>query len=186
MAPPGRYRVTIEAGEHVQTRDFALLPPPNVSAPPEHYEEQFALLIRIRDDVSRVHAAYNRVAKVLANVKDWEPRMAGHDQEESLKETLGRVREQALALRDGLVQWRVDNFQDSINFPPQLNAKVAHLFQVVASADARPTSQTYTALEVLEKQVDDAVARVESLMSEDVAEFNRLAREAQIPAIYVP
>ncbi len=185
-APPGRYHITMAAGDHAETREFALLPPPNVPAPQEHYEEQHALLIRIRDDVSRVHGAYNRVAKVRAAVQDWEARIAGHGQEESLKEALGRVREQADALREILVQWRIDNFQDSINFPPQLNAKVAHLFGVVASADARPTSQTYQALEALEKQVDEAAAKVDSLMAGEVADFNRRAREAAIPAIYVP
>ncbi|MGC8489793.1 MAG: hypothetical protein ACP5QO_16450, partial [Clostridia bacterium] len=184
-APPGHYTVTMEAGTTTETQSFRLLAPPNVDIPQAHYDEQFKLLVRIRDDVSRIHEAYNRVAKVRAEVAAWEPRVVGHEHEESLKESLARIRERADEARDRLIQWRLDNFQDSINFPPQLNAKVAHIFQVVASADARPTSQSYTALEALEAQVDTEVKRVDSLMAEEVAEFNRRAREANLTPIGV-
>jgi hypothetical protein len=183
LAPPGTYTVTLEAGDYRETRSFRLLPPPNVATPEADYKAQFALLMRVRDDVSRIHAAFNRMTALAEEVTVWERRIAGHDREVWLKEALERVRDGAAAVRDALVQWRLDNFQDSINFPPRLNAQVAHLFQVVASADAKPTSQTHTALEALERRMETELKHADDLMAEEMAEFNRRAHEANLPAL---
>jgi photosystem II stability/assembly factor-like uncharacterized protein len=182
-APPGTYELELKTGDATVTRRFRLLPPPNVSTSQADYEEQFRLLVRIRDNVSAIHEAFNRVTRLKRQVEDWEQRLAEADVPEHLKDTLGRVKAGAEAARDALIQWRVDNFQDEINFPPRLNAQVAHLFQVAASADARPTSQTYAALEVLEGRVKTELARVDSLFAEEVAQFNAAVHDLHLPAL---
>ena len=184
-APPGEYQAELRVGDLSEVRRFRLLPPPDVATTPDEYQEQFQLLVRIRDRVSSIHAAYNRVAKLRAEALAWESRIAGLEPAESLKESLRRVQEGADEVRDALIQWRIDNFQDSINFPPKLNSQVAHLFQVAASADAKPTSQTYQALAGLEDKVAEQLARVDRLMAEDVAAFNAQVRELNLPALTV-
>ena len=183
LAPPGAYTVAIEAGEQRTAAKFRLLGPPNVSTTNEEYEEQFALLVRVRDHVSRIHEAYNRVSTLRSQVETWEGHLAGLSDAERLQETLSAVKSRAVEARDRLVQWRWADFEEDINFPPMLDTVVAHLFRVAASADARPTSQTYQALEVLEARVREELHRVDKLMADEVAAFNAMAREANLPAI---
>ncbi|MGC8487395.1 MAG: glycosyl hydrolase, partial [Clostridia bacterium] len=183
LAPPGEYTVTLQAGDARARAAFRLLAPPNVSTTAAQYEEQFQLLVRVRDQVSRIHEAYNRISTLRGQVTEWETRLRDRSDAEALRESLSAVKAGADAARDRLVQWRYADFQDDINYPPMLNLQVAHIYQVAASADAPPTSQTYEALETLTGQVEEELRRVESLMAEEVAAFNAQARDAGLPAL---
>ena len=185
LAPPGVYTVSVEAGDHHKEVAFRLLAPPNVFTTAAEYEEQFRLLVRVRDHVSRIHEAYNRLAAVLTQAGAWEGYLRTLSDAAGLQERLSAVTNRAEEIRDRFVQWRWADFEEDINFPPMLNTAVAHLFRVAASADARPTSQTYEALEILEARVAEELRRVESFMAEEVASFNAEARKASLPAIVV-
>jgi photosystem II stability/assembly factor-like uncharacterized protein len=183
LAPPGEYEVELQVGDLSQRHRFRLLAPPDVLATEGDLREQFQLLCRVRDRVDAIHRAVNTVSRLMAQLDEWEGRAGGEAYEAALRAESEPLRTALTAVRDELVAWQVDNFQDEINFPPKLNSQVAHIFQVAASADARPTSQTYSALEALERRVDEVLGRLERLVAEDVARFNARVLELGVPAV---
>ena len=182
LAPPGEYEVELEAAAMRETHRFRLLPPPNVDIPQADYDEQFAFVSRARDLLDRIHGAINRTTRLRAQVEEWQARLEGSEHE-SAAAALKALGEAVDGVRGELVQQMIDNFQDTINFPPRLNAKVAHVFDVASSADARPTSQCYEALGDLEAEAADVFGRLDRLVAEDVARFNEQARSLELPAL---
>lgn len=183
LAAPGTYEVEMRVGDKSERHTFKLLAPPNVSATQADYDEQFDLLCRVRDRVDAIHRAVNTAESLKRQVEEWEKRVEGHAHGPAIKAAAEPITAALDAVREELVQWRVDNFQDEINYPPRLNSKVAHLFRVASSADARPTSQTYAALSVLEAKVDEVLGRLERLVGEDIARFNKRVHELEVPAL---
>jgi photosystem II stability/assembly factor-like uncharacterized protein len=183
LAPPGRYVATLTAGDHVERREFRLLPPPDTQVAAADLAEQFALLLRLRDRVDTVQRAFNEASALRRQLLDWQRRLAGADDAEaaSLKVTVDALVQGLGDVRDALVQWRCTNHQDQLNYPPGLNAKLAHLFDVAASADARPTSQTYAVLEGLEAQTQEVLARLARLRDEDLVAFSARIADAGLP-----
>jgi hypothetical protein len=95
---------------------------------------------------------------------------------EALDQTLTTVEE-------ALYQTKNQSSQDPLNYPIRLNNKLAALGATVASADAAPTAQAYAVYDELVAKIDAELKTLDGLLAEDVAAFNRLVREKEIPAV---
>ena len=62
IAPPGHYQVRLTVGETTQTAPFEIHKDPRVAATQEELDAQFALLLQIRDQLTRAHDGHQPVA----------------------------------------------------------------------------------------------------------------------------
>ena len=72
---------------------------------------------------------------------------------------------------------------DALRLPARLNLRLASLVSVLSSADATPPRQAYLVYEHLAEVARRELGRLKTLIESDVAEFNALVREADLPAI---
>lgn len=185
FAVPGEYEAVLAVGREQDRVTFRLTGQPGMDTSDAEYQEQLELLLQVRDKVSAVHQAVNQMASVTTQLGEWEKRSRGHQEEELVTSHVTRIREQLEEVREALIQHRLDNFQDEINFPPKLNSKLGHVFQVVAASDHRPTRQSYQAFQVLSSEADKALGALRDIMQGAVAEFDSMVREIQLPMIRV-
>jgi len=186
LAPPGAYEVALSVGGTTQRHAFRLLPPPDTRVDEADYAEQFALLERVRDRVDAAHRAWNEASTMLTQVREWQCRLAAPGAGEAaaaLKGQADALAEGLDAVREALVQWRWSNHQDHLNYPPRLAAKLAHVFAVVGSADARPTSQTYGVLEALERDLTATLAKLDAIRGDGLAAFSASVSAAGLPVV---
>ena len=80
------------AGDASQTQPFDLVKDPRVAATREDLEDQFALLVRIRDKISQTHEGIARLRNVGKQVDEWSARAAAVGKEEPLKERAGALK----------------------------------------------------------------------------------------------
>jgi len=93
------------------------------------------------------------------------------------------VTDKLTAIEQELIERRIQAQSDMIHYPTRLNAKLSALTSVVASADAAPTQQAYDVFHDLSARIDRHLERWRDALATDVAAFNRLVRDAAIPAI---
>lgn len=185
LAPPGHYEVELTVEGITVRQPLDLTPAPDVSTSQVDFEEQFALLGRIRDQVSAIHAGVNTANRALQELIGWERRAEGSSRADEVRKACKSLRESLEEIRDSLIQSKVTNFQDEINFPPRLNSQVAHLFGVASSADAKPTSQTYEAFATLEARASELLGRLRNLTDHEFPAFAAKMVEYAVPAIPV-
>ena len=90
------------------------------------------------------------------------------------------------AVEEELIQTKIKSNQDALNYPIKLNNKLAHLLMVVQSSDSQPTSQSYMVYEDLATQVNAELKKLDVLMTADLAAFNKLIRDENVPAVLAP
>lgn len=185
LAPPGEYEVTLESDGPSARQTLRLVPAPDVQTAQADFEEQFALLLRIRDRVGAIHDGVNTANRALDELGGWERRARGTSRDADVKDAAAALRESLEEIRNSLIQHQVTNFQDEINFPPRLNSQMAHLFRVAASADAKPTSQTYEAFAQMEERADEALGRLRNLIDHEFPAFAAKMAEYEVPALRV-
>ncbi|HWO88503.1 MAG TPA: glycosyl hydrolase [Gemmatimonadales bacterium] len=185
FAPPGRYQVRLSIGPWSSTREFRLLADPRVNATPEDYARQFELLIRIRDRLSDANDAVIAIRELKTGLDQTVERARGHARAAAIRARADSLRMALSAVEEEIYQVRNRSGQDPLNYPIRLNNRIAALGSVVASADARPTDQSYQAFEYLSGQLQVQLDRLRAIMERDVPAFNTLVREADLPALQV-
>ncbi|HEX9057754.1 MAG TPA: hypothetical protein VF818_09500 [Ktedonobacterales bacterium] len=183
MAPPGKYEVRLTIGEQTLSQWFEVRNDPRVTATQEDLEAQFALLIRIRDKTSETHDGVNTIRNVRRQIEEWERRTAGQSQHDRVKEAGKALKERLASIEEELTQVKAKGRQQTLSHPIKLNGKLAALASVVASADAAPTSQARRVFDELTARVDAQLQRLRDLLDTEVAAFNALIRDAEVPAI---
>jgi photosystem II stability/assembly factor-like uncharacterized protein len=184
VASPGAYRVQLKVGDQTYTESFELRKDPRVEAGQDDFQAQFELLTKIRDKASEVNEALNAVRSVRQQVEEWERRSQGQEVQERVKAAADPLKEKLTAIEEQLTQVKAKkNRVDPLDFPVMLNGKLWWLAEMVASADAAPTRQSYEVFDDLSARADALLRQWHELLDTEVAAFNTLIREQGVPAI---
>lgn len=88
-------------------------------------------------------------------------------------------------VEEALYQTKNASSQDPLNYPIRLNNKLSLLQGPVEAAEAAPTDQAYAVYADLSGRIDAQLGTLKKLLTEDLAAFNRLVREHDVPAVVV-
>jgi kynureninase len=172
-------------GDWSQTREFAVRPDPRVKTTLAEYQQQFDLLMKIRDRVSAANDAVRRIREVRDQIDGASTRARGlpgdagkriAQQADSIKGRLGTI-EQAI------YQTQNRASQDPLNYPIRLNNKIAALAGVVAGSESAPTAQAEQVFNQLSAALQVQLDRLKTVLDTDIPAFNRLVKESDVPAI---
>lgn len=183
VAAPGTYHVQLTVADQTLTEAFEVQKDPRVPATQEDLDSQFKLLLKVRDKLSETHDAINTLRNIRQQVEDWERRTRERKDHEAVSSAARSLKEKLSPIEDELTQSRAKTRQDTMNFPAKLNGKLAWLAGVVASAQAAPTRQQYELYADLAGRIDVQIQRLQEIIDTDVAAFNGLMRESEMPAV---
>src|SRR5207248_1905142 len=150
LAPPGVYTIRLTVDEQSYTRQAELQADPRTGATNEQLQEQFRLLLEIRDRLSETHETANRIAALRERLAAWFDRPDASDLQDEID-----ALDAALADIDAQLIQRAPGL--TYAHPIQLNAKLAALAAVVGSADSAPTRSSRQVFSELSGQLEGLV-----------------------------
>jgi hypothetical protein len=165
------------------TESFEVRKDPRVQTTPADFAKQFDLLMKIRDKLTETHTAIARIREVRRQMDDLVKRVKDGPDGRTIMDAAKALNDKLKAVEEELYQTKNQSSQDPLNFPIRLNNKLAALAGVVGSADAAPTDPSYVVYEEQVGLIDAQLRRLEQIMTTDLAVFNRLVREHNIPAV---
>jgi photosystem II stability/assembly factor-like uncharacterized protein len=183
LAPPGTYQVRLTVGDQVYSQHFEIRKNPHIRTTQAQLQEQFALLLAIRDNISELHTAINTIRAIRRQIDEWQRRAKGLPVYEALEKQGKKIKQQLSPIEDELFQAKAKDQLDTLDYPMKLSAQLASLAEVVASAAAPPTRQAEQVFDELSSRLATQVSKLHEVIDTSVAEFNALIREANLPAI---
>jgi hypothetical protein len=181
---PGGYQVRLSVdGKAVATEAFAIKADPRISTTADEFQKQFDLLMKINSKVTETHRTILEIRDVRKQVEDVAARLSA-DQKE-LRDKAAEIGRKLTAVEEELIQTKIRSSQDALNFPIKLNNKLAALGSTVDGGDFAPTNQAYDVYNDLTSRIDAQIAAFAEVKSKDIAEFNRLFAQRNLPVITV-
>jgi hypothetical protein len=177
--------VKLTAGGVSSTRSFEVRKDPRLATTQEDYELRFALHMKIRDKLTETHEAIVRIRDVRDQLKGVTERAKPVDKDSAIAGASKALTTRLTAVEEALYQTKNRSNQDPLNYPIRLNNKLSQLTGVVNSADARPTDQTVQVYQDIAGKIDVELGRLREALDKDLAAFNALVRERQVPAVAV-
>ena len=172
LAKPGAYQATLTVGDWSMTQSFDLLTDPRITTSDADLTEQFDLLIEIRDKLSDIATGVNTIRSLKGQLGEWAARLASTESAVHLIAAFAAFTEQVDRVEAELVQVELTSDGDTLNYREKLFEKLSALPAVVASADARPTTQSYAVYRKLAGQVDQQLSALAALINGDLARIN--------------
>jgi hypothetical protein len=178
---PGAYTAKLTVDGKTQVQTFEVKKDPRLETTPEEYAKQLSLSLQVRDKLSDTNEAVIRIRELRKQLDDYARRDSKKvaDAAKALNQKLTEVEE-------ALYQTKNRASEDPLNYPIKLNNKLAHVLSVVQSSDNQPTQQSYMVYEDLATQVNAELKKLDALMGADLAAFNKLIRDENVPAVQAP
>ncbi len=185
-AVPGQYKVKMTVDGKSQTQTFNILKDPRVSTTQSDFQDQFDLLMDIRNRTTEI----NEKILTIRSIKDQINTLTSLMKESGFKnENLTKAGKELVkslsTIEEELIQVKSKSRQDPLNYPIKLDNKIAALVRVVSSVDAKPTAQSYDVLEDLVSQAQVHYKKLNKVLTDDLYRFNNMVSDAAVPAVMI-
>lgn len=183
VVPPGDYQIRLALGEETQTVDCTILPDPRLDATTSDYVAQQQLLINIEENVKEIHESVNAMRQAKKQVENLTNILKELEGQEVLVDTGKALISRIEHWEENLIQPKQKTFQDVINFPNQLNSELLNLKSRASTHDPRPTQGAQQRLDDLLVEWNTHKEDMQQIIDVDLAKFNQIYLEQNIPAV---
>lgn len=178
---PGNYTAKITFGDQEVSKSLEVKPDPRWEATTSDYAEQQRLLTKLRGLIDDLQGAANDLRSMRSQVKDLKSRISKDDFEEVHTKADELIKEMN-SLEDKMVQPKQKTFQDVINFPNKLEVALLHIYGTIDGEEPPVTNGQKQRVTDVEKEFNEVMEQL-SALENNVADFNTLIRDKQVPFI---
>jgi photosystem II stability/assembly factor-like uncharacterized protein len=180
---PGDYEVRLTAGDVTRSQRFVVLADPRSGVSAADLQAQYDFLAGVRDKLTQMHQAIEDIRRVRADFTALAARAGSEDKTKGLRTAIEAAQKTLTEIEEALYQTKNKSQQDPLNFPIRLNDKLALLARSVGTGSFPPTAQAIAVRNELVPKIDAELERWKAVESTTVPEIERLAREAEVPAL---
>jgi len=148
--------------------------------------QQFNLQAQIHEELNRVYDAVNQIQDVRSQVAGLKRRLPANASTKAISASAEDLEKKLVAVRDQMVNLTISANEDSLAYPPQIDAKLAYLAMDVGSADSAPTEAEQLEFEKLKRESGELLSRWDDLQRRDLAAFQKLTAEGSLSTVVVP
>jgi photosystem II stability/assembly factor-like uncharacterized protein len=186
MAPPGEYRVRLIAGRDTLTQPFTVVPDPRLKVADADYRAQFTLATKAVERISEIAEVTSRIEDLQRQLDERVRQTGGQAFAERVKTAAKPVREKLEGVRREIAEVYSHTDQITLHYPVKLYNWFITLNAQVQDGDGAPAKQHNEIYADLAAKLNVQLELLNTVESNDVAAFNRLLQELQVPGVYVP
>ncbi|HMC19916.1 MAG TPA: hypothetical protein VKH16_11830, partial [Gemmatimonadales bacterium] len=185
IVPPGRYSVKITVAGQSVTQPFTVVNDPRVTTSPADLAAQYAFALQIHDHIDTLVSAVERVQQAESQLASWTDWTKNRPEGARVKAQADSLKRSLEAVRGRLSEPHAHADESTLHWPIQIYNQLLSLNAMVQSADAAPTRQEREVLAELSGRLDKELAALRGIEMGDLAAFNRLLRDLNVPAVGV-
>ncbi len=183
-APPGNYFARVKVGNDSAEVPFTIVADPNYPISQQDYDAQFAFLQQVQGKFNEVQKGVKDIRSTRTQINDFVAKQ-GKDCPKDVKQMADSINKQLTAIEEKLHQTKAKSGQDVLNYPIRLNDKLGGVFDMANSGNMAPSKQSKEVYADLAAQADIELAKLKTIMNQDIPKFNQLVRDKSLPVISV-
>ena len=185
-APPGRYQARLTISDFSATREFEVKKDPRIPATQADLDEQFQLAVKVRDLFSESHDALRKIRSVRSQANDLTARLKEAKAAEGVEDKAKALAEKLAAIEQKIYQTKNESLQDPLNFQPMLDNRIANLYGIVLSTDAKPTAVAHEHYQALKTELEGYQRELEGVLASELSAFNQAVSGKDLTPVIVP
>ncbi len=179
---PGNYTARLTHNKTVKEVAFKVLPNPGITASEADWKEQQGILETITASISEIHQSVIDLRKVKQQLQQHADVYKDNKQADSLVNKAKALVKTIDAWESNIVESRIKNGQDVINWPSKINAEFFNIKGVADAPNPKITSGLKARLADLQKEWAAEKEKLQSI-KQSIKEYNQLYQSKQLDAI---
>lgn len=186
LVPPGDYTLRLIVGDNKYEEVAQVLADPRMKLSGDAYQAQQKILVNIEQTIADIHGSVEMMKDLRAQMDILAERLSKLGTQKDLVAKAQTISAQIDTWERQLIQPDQKTFQDVINFPNRLNAELLSLHSRCDGIDPRVTKGAEERLSDLETEWQSLAEERDLIIFNEMAEFNKLYSEQQLPALFLP
>lgn len=182
---PGKYKAVLKYKNNSSQSEINILPDPNFKTEPAAWEEQQMISQKIINDITEMHTAVNDLRKIKKQVENYNEQLKDKPDDKDLVDAGKNLIKKIDEWESNIVESRIKNGQDVINWPSKLNAEFFNLRGLIDAHDPRVTQGIKTRLADLESQWYNYKKTLNEDVKKKIDEYNTLFKSKNLPALVI-
>ena len=183
VAPPGTYQVRVTADGQTATQPFTIKRETHILADvtDADLQKEFDLAMQISKKTSQANEAVLMVRGIRPQINDRKNKL--DSKTGPTAQALDKLENQLTTVETSLYQVKNQSGEDPLNFPIQLNNKVAAIQGVVESADSAPTAQSSEVFDMLAAKVNQQLSTLDNAVKIEIPKVNQMLQKQHLQPI---
>jgi hypothetical protein len=180
--PPGKYKAQLNFNGTIAETEMMVLANPTISATAADWNEQQQVLSSITTSISEMHQQVNELRKIRKQLVHHSDILKGVKPAEKVLDEAKKLIAGIDAWESNIVEGRIQNGQDVINWPSRLNVEFFNIKRLADAPDPRITQGIKARLADLQAQWNAEKGKLEAI-KKSVAAYNTLYKSQQLEAL---
>lgn len=181
--PPGQYRARLVFQSDSTETAFEVVQDPRLKATGADWANQQLILNQIESDIREVQTSINNLRRLRKQIEAYNELFKDRKNFEPLLTSGKALVEKMNKWEAQVVQTKMKNFQDVLNFPPRFNNELFDLRARADEYDPRVTQGVRDRLRDLETQWAGYKTDLQVMIDHDVASYNAMFKTQGVPAV---
>jgi photosystem II stability/assembly factor-like uncharacterized protein len=181
-AAPGTYTVKLRVSGRTYTAPLTVKNDPRAMVTQDALVAEFTLASRLMGMLGEVHSAVRQILNVRKQIDGLHKQLSSAP---DAAQAVAAFEREADAVLNALYEPQAKAGVDLLNYPMQLNARIAYLEDEVDFGDGAPTAQFYEMTRLYRRELDRQLARWKTLTEAALPAMNRALQERGLPPVSV-
>jgi hypothetical protein len=182
---PGNYKARLSYNGAMSEADMTVLPDPNLKVDAAVWNEQQQFLEKLSGDINEMHKNVTTIRKAKKQVEALNENLKDIPQYKTLSDEGTSLVQKMDEWIKNIVEERITNGQDVINWPSKLNAEFFNVKSLADSHDPRLTEGVKKRLNDLEAQWSGLKKQYDADIRNAVNSYNQKYQQANVPAVMI-
>ena len=180
--PPGKYKAQLNFNGTISETEMIVLANPTISATAADWDEQQQVLATITASIGEMHQQVNELRKIRKQLVHHSEILRDLKPAEKVLDEAKKLIAGIDAWESNIVEGRIQNGQDVINWPSRLNVEFFNIKRLADAPDPRITQGIKARLADLQAQWNAEKGKLEAI-KKSVAAYNTLYKSQQLEAL---
>ncbi|MDH3712039.1 MAG: glycosyl hydrolase, partial [Cyclobacteriaceae bacterium] len=180
---PGTYKLKLVAEDDSMMSQVQVIPDPRLKSTKEDFDNQQQMLGEIDQLIEDIHQSINKMRKVKEQMGQWNKHLKEKKELDTLIHLGDTIMAHIIDWEKNLLETKHQTQQDVVNFESRLSAEFMFLKNYIDSHDPQITAGARERFQDLKKEWEAQKLVLHQLINNEVANYNKLYREKEVPAV---
>ena len=182
---PGKYKAVLQYKGEKTESDIIILPDPAITADASAWAAQQSFLKEVSNAISEMHRAVIEVRQIKQSLQQYNTLLKNMPGNDDLIKAGNQLIQKLTAWENNIVETRIKNGQDVINWPSKLNAELFNLKSLADTHQPQLTEGVKQRKTDLQTEWQGYKSTLNVELRKEIEVYNQLFRSKNLPALII-